>query len=568
MNLGKNIIKPLIIQFVLLSFSILAVRDLLSPGFFESHDGVIHVMRLAHFDRALRVGQFPVRWLPDWMAGYGSPVFNFNWSLPYYVGSLLHGLGFSFESSIKLILIAGVALSAVFMYLFLFELTHEYLPAIVGSILYVWAPYRFTDIFVRGALGEATSFLFFPWLLYLVIKAYRDGQKQFSWWTSVVWAAFISTHNIMSLVGAGIFFAYIWYLKLERQEKIKFLRSAVWNFAVGVLLSAWFWLPAVAEKSFSQISQLGAIYNYREQFITLGEILNSKWQYAYALPSHPDYSMSFQLGFVHLALPFLTIGLILVQLRLRKQKAPLFSQGLFFIWLFLVAVFLSTRSSQFIYDLNLAAVINFPWRFLEIVTLAGAVLAGIAVSLCGKSKLLPSLVLVVLALVLYWPTSRIVSWRLSFSDSEYGKLVKTNINFLPDTEFAPKTAQILPLLEAKGARSDSSFFAGRELEMRDFHEQNLTFTAQLTTPQVTQVSASQFAFPGWQVKVDGKTVTLGVGEFGLINFNLPQGRHLVRVEFTDTPIRKIANVISLIAGTVWILFMTPRFWRFGKRKKL
>ena len=61
MNLGKNIIKPLIIQFVLLSFSILAVRDLLSPGFFESHDGVIHVMRLAHFDRALRVGQFPVR---------------------------------------------------------------------------------------------------------------------------------------------------------------------------------------------------------------------------------------------------------------------------------------------------------------------------------------------------------------------------------------------------------------------------------------------------------------------------------------------------------------------------
>ena len=92
----QGILVSLVIVVVI---SLIGIRELFLPGFFDTHDGFTHIMRLAHFDEALRKGQFPVRWLQTSMAGYGSPVFIFNWSLPYYLASLLHSLGLSFQSS-------------------------------------------------------------------------------------------------------------------------------------------------------------------------------------------------------------------------------------------------------------------------------------------------------------------------------------------------------------------------------------------------------------------------------------------------------------------------------------
>ena len=103
----SNLMKKFSFMFfftVTILLSLFAVRDLFAPGYFESHDGVIHVMRFAHFYRAIWQGQFPLRWLSTWGLGYGSPVFNFNWSLPYYVGSIYHLVGFHLRTVLSLFL--------------------------------------------------------------------------------------------------------------------------------------------------------------------------------------------------------------------------------------------------------------------------------------------------------------------------------------------------------------------------------------------------------------------------------------------------------------------------------
>ena len=57
------------------------LRQLWLPGFPYTHDGENHLARIANYAVALRQGQFPPRWAPSFWAGYGYPVFNFNYPL-------------------------------------------------------------------------------------------------------------------------------------------------------------------------------------------------------------------------------------------------------------------------------------------------------------------------------------------------------------------------------------------------------------------------------------------------------------------------------------------------------
>jgi hypothetical protein len=75
-------------------FSYFSIRPLLGPGFFPMHDDT-QVGRVVSMGRALRNGQFPVRWVSDLGYGYGYPLYNFYAPLPYYAGGYLHMLGVS-----------------------------------------------------------------------------------------------------------------------------------------------------------------------------------------------------------------------------------------------------------------------------------------------------------------------------------------------------------------------------------------------------------------------------------------------------------------------------------------
>jgi len=96
---------PLIIIF-LLAFWV--AWPLLRSGFIPTHDGEYHLIRFWQFDKNIRLGDFFPRWAPDLNAGFGSPLFNFFYPLPNYLGEFWYLLGFSFISSLKLVLASGV----------------------------------------------------------------------------------------------------------------------------------------------------------------------------------------------------------------------------------------------------------------------------------------------------------------------------------------------------------------------------------------------------------------------------------------------------------------------------
>ncbi len=133
----------------------------LRPGFWVSDDGGWMVIRLSAFHQTLRTGQFPVRFLYNLNRGYGYPVTDFLYPLPFYFGEIIHLLGFGFVDSVKIVFAASFIFGAYFMYRY---------AGLVAAIVYTFLPYRIFDVYSRGTLGEAVAFVFLPLIFYLIDK--------------------------------------------------------------------------------------------------------------------------------------------------------------------------------------------------------------------------------------------------------------------------------------------------------------------------------------------------------------------------------------------------------------
>ena len=109
---------------IIILLSIPAIWALLVPGFYGASDD-LHIGWLFEMNRVIKMGQIPPRFVPDLSFGFGYPLFNFVFPLPFYIAEIFHLIGFSLVDSIKLLFLLSLPLSGVFMYLFLREFSNN-----------------------------------------------------------------------------------------------------------------------------------------------------------------------------------------------------------------------------------------------------------------------------------------------------------------------------------------------------------------------------------------------------------------------------------------------------------
>jgi len=85
------------------------------PYVLGTADGLAHKFRLVSFMNSIREGNIRPRWLSDQALGYGSPIFLFNYLLPYYVISAIKTTGFDIRTSVQVYEAITIILSFYFM---------------------------------------------------------------------------------------------------------------------------------------------------------------------------------------------------------------------------------------------------------------------------------------------------------------------------------------------------------------------------------------------------------------------------------------------------------------------
>lgn len=540
----------------LLILSSLIVWPIFLKGYFFHHDD-LQVMRVFEMRKCFEDLQLPCRWVPDMGYGNGFPLFNFYGVLPYYIGGILSYF-FGFVGAAKALFFIPLILSGVSMYFLAKEIFGD-LGGILSGVLYQFAPYKALDIFVRGAVAESFGLAIIPLVFYFNLRLVKKGQIGDLIFFSLSLAAFLLSHNIMTMffVPLILLFNLYWLIKTKKGFK-----KTVLALILGLGLAAFFLIPAFGEKNLVKSeSLLTGGTDFRAHFATFGQIFfDREWGYGGSVFG-PNDTISFQAGYPYWLLAVAALIFVLYLLILKKKFDIL---GVVLVGLTLLSVFMMHNKSAFIWErINILQYAQFPWRFLSITIFSTSLLGGYLLQKLPKKFQLSIWVFLIVGTVLlnwqyfkpkdFYPQ---VDDKVKLSDPLWEIQQKAGIG-----DFLPKTVWLEPQARAP------------ELpEVRVGEVKNLTFnhsTNQFRTKVDVLSNATLefpiFEFPDWTVFVNGqKTDHYFDKKWGRISLDLKPGSYQIEGKFYDTPLRTVSNLISLISLVALATIYFKRKWIFQK----
>ncbi len=532
-------LKKFLPYLIIVLIGLLPLLDLFHPGLPITHDGQDHVARVANFYQSLSEGNIIPRWAGNLNWGYGHPILMFLYPLPSYIASLFHFLGFSLIDSVKIVFGLTFVLSGISMYLWV----SEFLPltaAIISSVLYMFAPYRFIDLYVRGDLGEHVAFAFLPLVFYFLLKVSKSKNNLFLILGALSFALLILSHNAVSLMFTPVIFLYALYLiYLNKNKKLLFYKYLI--FAVlGFCLSAFFWIPAFFEGKYT-LRDIVTKNDYLTRFVNFRDLLYGNWNYG------GTGQFSVQVGIIQWIAVILSLPVTFF-LYIRRDKLWILSSGLLLVFLF--SIFLMLPSSNFIWQkLNIIQKFQFPWRFLSISIFASSVLGGVVVSQLKGHRKLFAIIFIVFILLLnkdYWHAKGYLLKNQSFFTGIYNSTTDTG-------ESSPIWSVRFMEQRPKAHMEVISGNAGIKETFRN--STNHKYIVSASVP--SRLRENTLYFPGWHITVDGREVPIQFQDpknRGLMTFNVSSGKHFIVAYFNETKLRLFSDYLSLF-GILGILLL-------------
>ena len=526
---------------VLVLIAALPLFPFLHPGLPITHDGADHVARIANFYQNLSEGNLIPRWAANLNWGYGHPILMFLYPLPSYFASLFHFLSFSFIDSLKIVFALGFIASGAAMYLWLKNFLDKY-AAFFGAILYMFAPYRFVDLYVRGAIGEHIAFIFPPLLLYFLLKLSQDSKNKLFYiaGVSLSFSFLILSHNAISLMFIPFIALYIIYLFYLKKNK-KFLFLCFLSILLGLGLSFFFWFPAFFEGKYT-LRDIVTEGEYIKRFASPISLIFGKWSFG------GSGIFSTQIGIIHLIIALISP---VVLLKLFKEKSKLLLFFVLTLFYFLFSSFLLLKESNIIYQsITTLQKLQFPWRFLSTVVFSSAILGAFSIYILNKRyQKMVLLLLVLLTLGLSFPY-----WK---TNGYFQKGDKFFSNIYKGTTDTGESSPIWSIrFMEKSAKATIEVISG-EASFEKFQRKSTYHSYQVNVlSETARVRENTLYFPNWIVLVDGKETPI---EFqdpanrGIITFYVSQGKHKVELLFKDTKLRTVSNVISFTSLLTLVL---------------
>ncbi|MBQ6436384.1 hypothetical protein IJJ27_02355 [bacterium] len=560
-----------------------------------THDGNNHLARFAQYYLAWRQGQLIPRLGPALENGYGYPVFNFNYPLCNLISLPLSLLRIDYLWQFKIITVGWMIVGLVGTYLWVRALSedkHRFLPVII----WVLNPYLYSAIWFRGSIGELAAAALVPVVLWQ-IELLRRKNPHAHYGLPLALAAFFLSHNVMVLLLSPLIIIYAWWRlwepsKKSWQEQLK-KTWAVWSQKVteklhqknwwqkitlvcrqkwlqmpqkrlwlglglaflGLALSLWFWLPAMAEKHLTILDDAGANNEYSQHFVTEGQLLDIGVGGGLSFPGMID-GLHFGLGILNWWL-LLMMGLRVMvngyheEKLSSEHKVVLVTVGLigFCLWM-------QTAASNWLWQLvPVLRLVQFPWRYGLPASLLVVFLSVYAPTKTMKEK----------GFWLLWIVVSIVIFSDARPENYYTKTREDLLAYPESTSTQRENT-------AKTFRFDITRWPGNQTPVMLSGSGSLGEVARLQTSrkhywvlcddECTMVEQTA-DFAGFKTWVDGKLVPHVDSEEigGRIAYRVGPGKHEVTTIFTErTWSRLLGDWLSLLSLIVvgWLAFAVIR----------
>lgn len=501
----------------------------------HTHDGPVHLARIGAYVKALADGQLVPRWAGDLNYGYGTPLFIFIYHLPYAIAALYVRLGFGLVASFKLLLATSFLLSGVFMFAFAKAFFKNNTTAMVVALFYQFAPFRLAELLIRGSIGEVYTYTFIP----LVLLGIWYSLQRPTYWatllTAIATALLTLSHNSISLVFFGVSLAFLFFFRRSWRGVL----FAVLGLFLGLLLTAFYWVPAVAEHKFTY-GDLFMKDMYKSHFAPLIQFLLPNFTND---PKLQTGGVPVQFGIVHVFVMLYGVWLLCTNKKLAPHIKKLFS---FSLVIAAVTIFFMQPISQIFWEkIVLLRQFQFPWRLIATVVLTSSLLAASLATFKRKWTMMLLTGLMIVSSLLYWRPP------LGFDavDEGYYWNYPLNSTFFGEADviWAAGPASRYPTERIQIVKGNGT--------TRNFTNKSNRHTYTINASTEVSVVDHTLYFPGWRVYIDGiKTPVEFQNQLwrGLLLYTIPQGNHQVRVVFEESKVRLVADIISATTGFVMI----------------
>lgn len=510
--------------------ALFAVRALFAPGFLPTHDGEYHLIRFYEFATMLSAGYLFPRWAPNLNSGYGVPLFNFHYPFPNYFGAVYHFLGVSYPDAVKLVLATGYLTAVVCCFVWLSKLFDKK-SATVGTIVFSFIPYWFVDIYVRGAVGEVLGLMW-------VMLAFASVERGWKIVTSVSIGLLIISHNIMAFLFLPVLLVYIFYRN----------RSFIVSFVIGIGLAAYFWIPALFERRY--VTGLNSV-NVVDHFPDLAQLLVPVWGTGFSEAGNPRGEMSFQIGLVSL-LVLAVIALMFIPKDKKEDKIKK-RMAIGFFSLCLGAFFLLQEGSIGVWQLfPILSNIQYPWRLLSFFLPSIGFLTAWIIS---RSRFrLTWVILAFFSIVSVWSYTKPVIYAPR-SDSYY----LSRLNFTDGTSSLGNSFSTIWSPWKKTRPRQKIEIIHGDAVANGLTASPVDYAFSVVSSTISRIRVNTLYYPGWTVLVNNKKTPIDYASGGIIQFDILPGASTVNVFFTETPLRKLADAVSM--GSLFILLIFSVKWK-------
>lgn len=570
----------------------------------------LHFYRIPLLNALWAAGAPYARWMPYLNFGYGSPLFNFYPPLSAYLLTVLYWLvGQNALTAVNLLFALSLSGSAAGMFL-LGRTVHGTAGGLLAAALYAWSPHLVYQTYARGSTSNALAMALFPFVVWAFIRLGQRplGQRPLPMpvlGAALLLALVLLSHTaasllflapLLALAGAAVYAPPLQAAAVSLPDKATSQPglSALWlrlwpvllALLLGLGLSAFAWLPALAEIGHTRYEQEAGKVDFHDHFAEAWRWPAQTVAGAHnpGLPKSPGLAQ-LALGSLGAMLALFTFWRPRNKINSRIPAIPLSAALITAVagFLGLAMLFLSVSWSAPVWEAAAPLrALQFPWRLLDIPTFCLPLAAGFVfrypLSVVRNAShftvyiallLFLSIAFANLLAYLYPPRIPMLPVRPTLADVTAVQQQFGIYGLTAWGEYSNRAIQTWPSGPPFAGADENISLAQKVLEQPP----GITAVSgnpwravwQSNLPHPTSLTLAVHYFPGWQAWLDGERLLVGVDEHGRLQLTLPAGEHRVELAFGRTRSRWLADGLTAVS-LLW-MFATFAYVIGNKRRK-
>lgn len=486
--------------------------------------------------------------------GFGDVGVRFYPPLSYYLLALLRVVTGSWHYAASLSFLLWFFLGGLGIFLW----SREYYgnaASLAAAIAYLVVPYHVNEVYNASFFAEFAGAGILPFCFLFVSRVAKNTSAANIVGLGIAYAALVLTHLPTMLIGSAGLFVFSLFL-LRPATSLRTLGSLVSSAVMGLALSSFYWIKVVSE--------LDLVNHSGAEFIAKNYDFKFNFVAAYFSVSADVYSDRFlwMSDFMFAAALALFVPSLLFRIFYKPDRA----ESADTIWpavamLFLAVAMATPLSSVLWENIGWLQKIQFPFRWLVLVNVAGAFLVASgfrSLSDAFSSKARPIAIL----------TAGLAAIAVAFTVAQ---VIRPAL-FIPNADFDAYVAGLsdrpsyncwLAIWAKEEAFADRNTISVHDRSVSDSFVSSYERRFVLGAGSETTVRLPVFYYPHWHAEVNDVAVMPLPAEDGSLTVAVPADEARVRVFFQEPPIVKTFDILAAGLWLVGALLSIRLLYNYG-----